>query len=161
MPLIEPHEWGVTYPNPTAQRCSDAVVALLRRTFPTITVKARKNEAEVPLYSKANSLPMFAVVLDEPEDYEFVTGDLMFGKYPLWVVYLVSNATATNILEPRRDVWDKRQTVRQALVLPLQGLDELNDITPGAKAPFNPVAGDGATIASTMTFTLECRENPR
>ena len=155
-------EWGLApYPTPTAARAQAAVIALLNRLFPAVPAKNGRNEPAYPLFSKAYSVPMFSVVLDEAEPFEFVTADLMLVKYPLWVVYLVSDAAQANVLQAIQDVQAKRQAVRTALVLPLQGLDELNDVTPGAKTPFKAVAGDGATVASVLTFTLECREQPR
>lgn len=146
-----------------ATRLLDAVVAAVEAAFPGARVRRRRNTPETPLYSAADSLPMFSVAVGEPESVEVLTGApdaTVAVKYPVWVAYLVAQAQLSNTGDDTPDVREKREGLRRLLHLwQPAGLIELNDVAAGARAPFQPGDAGKAVVASVMTFTVECLES--
>jgi hypothetical protein len=146
-----------------ATRLLDAVVAAVQAAAPGVRVRRRRNTPRVPLYTAADSLPMLSVSCGEPEGVEVLTGGPgaeVAVKYPVWVAYLVAEATLPNAGDDTPDIREKREAVRRALGL-LQPADMpgLNDVFVGAKSPFQPGDAGKAVVASVMTFTVECIED--
>lgn len=146
-----------------ATKVLDKAVGTIETAYPGARVRRRRNTASVPLYGPGDSLPMFSCSIGEPESVEVLTGGpdaTVAVKYPMYVAYLVSQASITNTADDTPDVREKREALRQLFHLwEPAGLEELNTVEAGAKAPFAPGEAGNAVIASVMTFTVECLES--
>lgn len=143
-----------------ATKALDAVVAALSAAYPTVKVKRRRNTRETPLKGPGDSLPLLSVSIGEAEACERIGAGQLLVKYPLWVAWITSTAVAPNTADDTPAVRDKRQEIRQLFspCPPLAGLPELNDVFPGARAPFVAPPDDPHANVSVIALTLECRE---
>lgn len=146
-----------------ATRLLDAAVAAVEGLYPDARVRRRRNTKDVPMVSAADSLPQFSVSLGDPESVEVLTGApdaTVAVKYPVFVAYLVAQASIANTGDDTPDVREKREGLRRLLHLWAPAdLIELNNVEAGAKTPFQPGDAGKAVVASVMTFTVECLES--
>lgn len=145
-----------------ATRLLDAVATAVQALYQDARVRRRRNTKDVPMVSAADSLPMFSVSMGDPESVEELSGGRLgkvLVRYPLWVCYLVSNASVSNTSDDTPDVRDKREAVRLKLHrFPLAGVPELNDVFAGTRAAFAPGDAGKAVIASVVAMTFETKE---
>ena len=145
-----------------ATKVLDAVIVALGEEFPGARIRRRRNTAGVPMISPGDSLPMFSVSCGDPEQVEVLCGGAapkVLVKYPVFIAYLVAQASFPNTGDDTPDVRDKRERIRRKLHrFPLAGLPELNEVYAGTKAPFAPGEAGMAVVASVVAMTFETKE---